>query len=69
MVIWSTEIKDLEKLQDSIKDQHPKLDRELEKLINADDENMVLVYSRRCLEVIITDLSERELKRPRGTEP
>jgi len=30
---------------------------------------MVLVYSRRCLEVIITDLSERELKRPRGTEP
>jgi len=30
---------------------------------------MVLVYARRCLEVIITDLSERELKRPRGTEP
>jgi hypothetical protein len=27
------------------------------------------VYARRCLEVIITDLSERELKRPRGTEP
>jgi len=69
MTIWSAEIKDIEKLYDSFKDQHPKLDKELEKLIKADDENMVLVYSRRCLEVIITDLSERELKRPRGTEP
>ena len=39
------------------------------KLIKTDDENVVLIYSRRCLEVIITDLSERELKRPRGTEP
>jgi len=69
MTTWSYEIKDLEKLYDSFKDQHPKIARELEKLIKADDENMVLVYSRRCLEVIITDLSERELKRPRGTEP
>ena len=69
MNIWSSEIKEVEKLYDSFKDQHPKIARELEKLIKADDENMVLVYSRRCLEVIITDLSERELKRPRGTEP
>jgi len=69
MIIWYNEIKDLEKLYDSFKDQYPKIARELEKLIKADDENMVLVYSRRCLEVIITDLSERELKRPRGTEP
>ena len=38
-------------------------------MIKTDDENMVLVYARRCLEVIITDLSESELKRPRGTEP
>ena len=30
---------------------------------------MVLLYSRRCLEVIITDLCECELKRPRKTEP
>jgi TolB-like protein len=69
MTIWSYEIKELEKLHNSFKGQNPKLDKELEKLLKADDENMVLVYSRRCLEVIVTDLSERELKRPRGTEP
>jgi tetratricopeptide (TPR) repeat protein len=30
---------------------------------------MILLYSRRCLEIIITDLCECELKRPRKTEP
>jgi TolB-like protein len=45
------------------------LEKELERLVKADDENMVLLYSRRCLEVIITDLCESELKRPRKTEP
>ncbi len=69
MTIWSAEIKDLVKLWQSFKGHHPILEKELEKLISTSDENMVLVYSRRCLEVIITDLSERELKRPRGTEP
>jgi TolB-like protein len=69
MTIWSNEIKDLARLYDSLKGLHPKIEKELEKLIKTDDENMVLVYARRCLEVIITDLSEHELKRPRGTEP
>lgn len=69
MTTWSHEIKDLEKLYDHFKNQYPGITKELEKLIKADDENMVLVYSRRCLEVIIADLSEQELKRPRGTEP
>ena len=69
MTIWSTEIKDLEKIFDSLIGSHPKLEKELEKLVKTDDENMVLVYARRCLEVIVTDLSERELNRPRGTEP
>lgn len=69
MTIWSAEIKDLVKLWQSFKGLHPILEKELEKLISTSDENMVLVYARRCLEVIITDLSERELKRPRGTEP
>ena len=69
MSIWSNEIKELESLHNSFHGLYPKLDKELEKLIKADDENMVLVYCRRCLEVIITDLSERELIRPRGTEP
>ena len=69
MQIWSAEIKEIERLYDSIKGQSPELEKELERLINASDENMVLVYARRCLEVIITDLCECELKRPRKTEP
>jgi len=69
MAIWSSEIKELEKLYGSLKGQLPGLEKELERLIKADDENMILLYSRRCLEVIITDLCECELKRPRKTEP
>ena len=69
MAIWSSEIKELEKLYESIKGLLPDLEKELERLIKADDENMILLYSRRCLEVMITDLCECELKRPRKTEP
>jgi len=69
MVIWSAEIKELERLSASFKGQFPELEKELGRLIKADDENMILLYSRRCLEVIITDLCECELKRPRKTEP
>ncbi|TFG41407.1 MAG: tetratricopeptide repeat protein, partial [Bacteroidia bacterium] len=69
MAIWSAEIKEIEKLYDSFKGQLPDLEKELERLIKADDENMILLYSRRCLEVIITDLCECELERPRKTEP
>ena len=43
--------------------------RNWDKLIHVDDPNMIILYSRRCLEVIITDLCECELKRPRKTEP
>jgi tetratricopeptide (TPR) repeat protein len=69
MVIWSAEIKELEKLYGSFKGQLPDLDKELEQLIKFDDPNVILLYSRRCLEVIITDLCECELKRLRKTEP
>jgi len=69
MAIWSAEIKELEKLYESFKGQLPDLEKELGKLIKADDENMILLYSRRCLEVITTDLCEWELKRDRGSEP
>jgi len=69
MAIWSAEIKELEKLYEYLKGQLPDLEKELERLIIADDENMILLYSRRCLEVLITDLCECELKRPRKTEP
>lgn len=69
MPIWTTEIKELERLYELFKGQLPDLEKELERLIKADDENIILLYSRRCLEVIITDLCKHELKRERGTEP
>jgi hypothetical protein len=69
MQIWSAEIKDIEKLHESFKGQLPELEKELGHLIIADDPNVIMLYSRRCLEVIITDLCECELKRPRKTEP
>ena len=69
MAIWSAEIQELTALYESLKGNLPDVEKELERLIKADDENMVLLYSRRCLEVIITDLCESELNRPRKTEP
>jgi len=69
MKIWSGEIKELEVLYASLKGQSTDLEKELEQLIKTLDANVVMLYSRRCLEVIITDLCERELKRHRKTEP
>lgn len=69
MPIWSPEIKGISKFYQTVKSKLPKLEKELGKLIVTNDENMLLVYSRRCLEVIIADLCEFELKRHRGTEP
>jgi len=70
MAIWSAEIKEIERLQKShLRGEFPELEKELQYLIRTDDENVALLYSRRCLEVIITDLCECELKRSRGTEP
>jgi len=69
MQIWSAEIKELEKLYESFKGQFPELEKELTQLIKTEDSNVIMLYSRRCLEVIITDLCDCELKRPRKTEP
>jgi TolB-like protein/Tfp pilus assembly protein PilF len=69
MQIWSAEIKELETLFALIKGRFPELEKELVQLVETKDANVVLLYSRRCLEVIITDLCECELHRPRKTEP
>jgi len=69
MVIWSSEIKELERLNASLTGHFPELERELSHLVSSDDPNVLMLYSRRCLEVIITDLCEKELKRPRKTYP
>jgi len=69
MAIWTEEIKEIGRIHDSFKGQLPDLEKELEQLIRFDDPNVLMLYSRRCLEVIITDLCVCELKRPRKTEP
>lgn len=69
MEIWIHEIKEIEALFNSVSGQIPSLDKELEQLIQATNENVLLLYSRRCLEVMVTDLCECELGRPRKTEP
>jgi tetratricopeptide (TPR) repeat protein len=69
MTIWAGEIKELDKLYESFKGQLPDIVKELEQLIRTQDANVVMLYSRRCLEVIITDLCQCELNRPRKTEP
>ena len=69
MTLWSAEIKELERLYTSIKGKLPGLEKEIEHLIDTRDANVVMLYSRRCLEIIVTDLCECELKRPRKTEP
>ena len=69
MPIWSAEIKEVKNLFDSFQGQFSDLEKELKPLITSEDPNVVLLYSRRCLEVIINELCEVELKRPRKTEP
>jgi TolB-like protein len=69
MQIWSVEIKELKTLSTSLEGRFPELEKELEQLTRTEDANVVMLYSRRCLEVIITDLCECELGRPRKTEP
>ena len=69
MPIWSAEIKELERLNASLVGQVHLLEKEMGLLLKTEDENVAMLYSRRCLEVIVTDLCETELKRPRKTEP
>lgn len=69
MKSWIGEITELETLYKSLKGFLPDLEKELNQLLQTEDANVALLYSRRCLEVIITDLCESELKRPRKTEP
>ncbi len=68
-MIWSSEINELEGLFETFKGQIPDLDKELERLIDTCDPIVVLLYARRSLEVIVTELCEKELKRPRKTQP
>ncbi len=68
-MIWAAEKKEFELLVNSLNDRFSGLQKEINSLINTDDPNVAMLYSRRCLEVIVTHLCETELKRPRKTEP
>lgn len=69
MAIWTVEIKEIERINESLKSHLPELEKEVGHLLRTEDENVAMLYSRRCLEIIVTDLCECELKRPRKTEP
>ncbi|MFN8254314.1 MAG: hypothetical protein U0W24_01415 [Bacteroidales bacterium] len=69
MEIWSAEVKELEKLYKTVNDSFPIIGKEIEPLIKTNDANVALLYARRSLEVIVTELCETELKRSRKTEP
>ena len=68
-MIWSAEKSELEIVIESIGNQFPGLKKEVVALTGTDDPNVIMLYSRRSLEVIVTYLCENELKRPRKTEP
>ena len=67
--IWMAEINELEKLIKSFKGQLPYLGKEIQPLFNTSDPIVAMLYARRSLEIIITELCEKELKRPRKTQP
>ncbi len=69
MQVWYHELYELRNLFESVKGQFPDVDKEVEQLFRTNDANVIMLYSRRCLEVIIKDLCESELHRPRKTEP
>ncbi|MFN8254498.1 MAG: hypothetical protein U0W24_02335 [Bacteroidales bacterium] len=66
--ILSTEIKELEILFTIVKRNLPHLEKELEQVIKAENAAMAMVYSRRCLEIVITELCENLLNKQRKAQ-
>ncbi|MEN8122871.1 MAG: hypothetical protein ABFS35_21205 [Bacteroidota bacterium] len=56
---WSSEIQELKNYYESLSGKIPDLEKELERLIKVEDEIGVPVSSRRCLEVMVTDICEK----------
>ncbi|MEN8123106.1 MAG: hypothetical protein ABFS35_22400, partial [Bacteroidota bacterium] len=57
---WSSEIQELKNYNQSLSGKIPDLEKELERLIKVEDEIGVLVSSRRCLEVMVSDICKNE---------
>ena len=69
MSSWEQEKQDLLAYYDRLRGRAVALEEEINAALNSLDIVSALVRARRALEVIITELCERELKRERGTEP
>ncbi|RLD61973.1 MAG: hypothetical protein DRI95_13600 [Bacteroidetes bacterium] len=57
---WSSEIQELTNYYKSLSGKIPDLEKELAQLIEPEKDVVILLYSRRCLEVIVTDICEKE---------
>jgi hypothetical protein len=67
--IWTEELKEILKLKSIFTIENTNLVKELDSLLNAQDEVVALLYSRRALEVIVTEICLDKLCRDRGNEP
>jgi tetratricopeptide (TPR) repeat protein len=66
---WQSERLELNAYYEQMRGRALALEEELNAALNSLDVVGALIRARRAVEVIITDLCERELQRPRGTEP
>ena len=66
---WEQEKLDLLAYYDRLRGRAVALEEEINAALNSLDVVSALIRVRRALEVIITELCERELRRERGTEP
>jgi tetratricopeptide (TPR) repeat protein len=66
---WHSERLELNAYYEQMRGRALALEEELNAALNSLDEVAALIRARRAVEVIVTDLCERELQRPRGTEP
>ena len=67
--IWDAELLELSSLYRGLQSEADSLRGELDRISRAQDAVATLVSARRMLELIVTQLCETVLKRPRGTEP
>lgn len=67
--VWLSEITELTKLYESCEVKVNLIEEELARMQAARDAVATLLVARRILEVIVTQICEEKLKRPRGTEP
>jgi hypothetical protein len=65
---WKNELEHLKPHYQKLKGQIPKLTKELDRLFNTSEEVAVFTYVRRALEIMATEICEKELKRDRGKE-